>query len=174
MPGPSRCRRNIPSPMEEPARANRFARVSGVEASHTSGPSESEMLQKFREFAQVNPWATKFMANPRLVAVRPQGHDGAQDTPPAGPMNGDEHLASHPASPVANLYVSPPERSILDRSPSQLPPSTTNVATTQPPASVTPQALARGSSNLSPERAQENPASTPERRRSGRRRPGGK
>jgi len=158
--------------MEEPARSNRFARVSGVEASGTSGPSESEMLQKLRGFAQVNPWATKFMANPRLVAVRPQGHDGAEDTPPVGPMNGDEHPVSPPAAPVANLDVSPPERSIPDPSPSQLPPSTTNVATTQPPVSVTP--LARGASTLSPERAQENPPSTPERRRSGRRRPGGK
>jgi len=115
--------------MEEPARSNRFARVSGVEASGTTGPSESEMLQKHREFAQVNPWTTKFMANPRLVAVRPQGHDGAEDTPPAGPMNGDELLVSPLAAPVANLDVLTPERSIPDPSPSQLPPSTTKVAT---------------------------------------------
>jgi len=158
--------------MEEPARSNRFAWVSGVEACGTSGPSESEMVQRLREFAQVNPWATKFMANPRLVAVRPQGHDGAEDIPPAGPMNGDEHPVSPPAAPVDNLDVSTPERLIPDPSPSQLPPSTTNVAMTQPPASVTPQA--RGSSTLSPVRAQENPPSTPERRRSGRRHPGGK
>ena len=123
----------------------------GVAASGTSGPSESVILQKLPEFAQVNPWATKFIANPRLVAVRPHGHDGAEDTPPAGPMNGDEHPVSPPAAPVANLDVSTPERSIPDPSPSQLPPSTSNVATTQPPASVTPQA--RGSSTLSPERA---------------------
>ena len=158
--------------MEEPARSNRFAPVSGVEASGTSGPSESEMLQKLWQFAQVNPWATKFMGNPRLVAVRPQGHNGAEDTPPAGPLNGDEHPVSPPAAPVTNLEVSTPERSIPDPSPSQLPPSTTNVATTQPPASVTPQVC--GSSTLSPERGQDNPLSTPERRRSGRRRPGGK
>ena len=99
------------------------------------------------------------MANPRLVAVKPQGHDRAEDTPPAGPMNGDEHPVSPPAAPVGNLDVSTPERSIPDPSPYQLPPSTTNVATTQPPASVTPQA--RGSSTLSPERAQENPPFTP-------------
>jgi len=158
--------------MEELARSNRFARVAGVEASGTSGPSESEMLQKLWEFAQVNPWAIKFIANPRLIAVRPQGHNGAEDTPPAGPMNGDKHPVSPPPAPVANLDVSTPERSIPDPSPSQLLPSTTNVATTQPPASVTPQA--HGSSTLSPERAQENPASTPESPRSGRRRPGGK
>ena len=114
--------------MEEPARSNRFVRVSGVEASGTSGPSESEMLQKLPEFGQVNPWATKFMANPSLVAVRPQGHDGTEDTPPAGPMNGDEYPVSPPAVPLANLDVSTPERSIPDPSPSQLPPSTTNVA----------------------------------------------
>jgi len=145
--------------MEERARSNRFARLSGVEASGTSGPSESEMLQKLREFAQVNPWATKFMANPRHVAVRPQGHDGAEDTPPARPMNGDEHPVSPPAAPVANVDVSTPERSIPDPSPSHLPPSTTNEATTQPPPSVTPQA--RGSLTLSPERAQENPHPPP-------------
>jgi len=158
--------------MEEPARSNQFARVSGVEASGTSGSSESMMLQKLCEFAQVNPWATKFMANPRLVAVSPQGHDGAKDTPPAGPMNGEEHPVSPLAAPVTNLDVSTPETSIPDPSPSQLPPSTTNVATTQPPASVTPQA--RGSSTLSREGTQENPPSTPERRRARRRRPGGK
>jgi len=143
-----------------------------VEASGTSGPCESEMLQKLREFAQVNPWATKFMANPRLVAVRPQGHDSAEDTPPAGPMNGGEHTVSPSPAPVANRDVSTPERSIPDPSRCQLPPSTTNVATTQPPPSVTPQAC--GSSTLSPERAQENAPSTHERRRSGRRGPGGK
>jgi len=158
--------------MEQPARSNRFERASGVEACGTSGPSESEMFQRLPEFAQVNPWATKFMANPKLVAVRPQGHDGPEVTPPAGPMNGDEHPVSTPTAPVANLDVSTPERTIPDPSPSQLPPSTTNVATTQPPVSVTPQA--RGSSTLSPEHGQENPPSTTERRRSGRRRSGGK
>ena len=172
VPGPSRGLRNIPLQMEQPARSNRFRRVSGVEASGTSGSSESEMLQKVRKFAQVNPWVTKFMANPRLVAVRAEGDDGAEDTPPARPMNGDEHLVSPSAALVANLHISNPERSIPDPSPSQLPPSTTNVAMTQPPASVTPQA--HRSSTLSPEHAQEKPPSTPERPRSGRRRPGGK
>jgi len=156
--------------MEEQARSNRFRRVSGVEASGTSGSSESEMLQKLQEFAQVNPWATKFMANLRLVAVRAEGDDGAEDTPPARPMNGDEDPVSPSAAPVANLHVSNPERSIPDPSPSHLPPSTTNVAMTQPPASVILQA--HGSSTLRPEHAQEKPSSTPERPRSGRRRQG--
>jgi len=147
--------------MEKPARSNQFARVSGVQASGTSGPSESEMLQTLWEFAQVNSWATKFMANPRLVALRAQGQNGTENIPPARPINGDEHPVSPPAAPVANLNVSPPERSIPDPSPSQLRPFTTNVTTTQPPASVTSQAP--GSSTLNPEHAQENPPSTPAR-----------
>jgi len=120
----------------------------------------------------VNPWAIKFMVNPRLVAVRPPEHDGDEDTPPAGPMNCYEQPVSPLAAPVANLNVSTRERTILDPSPSQLRPCTTHVSMTQPPASVTPQA--RGSLTLSPEHAQQNPASTPERRSSGRVRPGGK
>jgi len=158
--------------MEEPARSNRFVRVLGGDSSGTSWPSESVMLPTLLEFAQVNPWATKFMANLRLVAVRPQGHDGTEDTPPPGPMNPNEHPVSPPAAPVANHDVSTPERSMPDPSPSQRPPSTTNGATTHPPASVTLQA--RGPSTRSGELEQENPPSSPERRCSGRRRLGGK
>ena len=99
----------MPLQMEESARSTRFARVSGVEASGTSGPPESDLLQKLRESAQVNPWATKFMANPRLVAVRPQGYAGAEDTPPARPMNGDQYPVSPLAAPVANLDISTAE-----------------------------------------------------------------
>ena len=69
--------------MEEPARSNRFAPASGVRVSGTSGPSESVMLQKLRKSVQENPWATNLLANPGLVAARPQGNDGAKDTPPA-------------------------------------------------------------------------------------------
>ena len=57
--------------------------MSGVEASGTSGPSECELLEILLAFAHENPWATKFMANLRLLAVRPHGKDGAEDTPPA-------------------------------------------------------------------------------------------
>ena len=115
--------------MEEPARSNRFAPGLGVPASGTSGPSESEMLQKLRKFAQENPWATDFLANPGLVTVRPQGNDGAEDTPPAGPMTRDERPVSPPipAAPVANLEVSTSERTIEHPSTTLLPPST-NVA----------------------------------------------
>ena len=101
------------------------------------------------------------MANPRLVAVRPQEYDGAEDTPPARTLNGDEHTVSPAAAPVANFHVSTSEKTIPDPSPSYLPTSTTNVATTQQPASGTRQGPV--SSSLSPEHAHENPPSTPEK-----------
>ena len=160
--------------MEEPASSNRFLPGLGVPASGTSGPSESEMLQKLRKFAQENPWATNLLANPGLVAVRPQGNDGAKDTPPPGPMTRDEHPFSppSPAAPAANLDFSTPERTVEHPShTTQLPPSN-NVAPTQPRASVTPPA--RGSSIQSSEHSPENTPSETELRRSGRRRPGGK
>jgi len=87
--GLARHESNIPSQMEEPARSNQFAPVSGLQASGISGPTESAMLQKLWQFRQVNPWATKFMANPRLWAVRPPGHYGTEDTPPNEPMIGE-------------------------------------------------------------------------------------
>ena len=128
--------------MEEPARSNRFALASGVPVSCTSGASESQMLQKVWKFVQENPWAMNLLANPGLVAARPQGNAGAQDTPPAGPMIRDEHAFSSPspAAPVANLDLSTPERTIEHPShTTQLPPST-NLALTQQPVSVTPPA----------------------------------
>ena len=138
--------------------------------SGTSGPSKSEMLQKLRKFAQDNPWATNFLSNPGLVTLRPQGNDGAEDTPPAGPMIRDERPVSPPAAPAADLDRSTPERIIEYPSPTtQLPPSTTNVARTQPPAFVTPPA--RRSSIQSSERGPENTSSAPGIRRSGRHHP---
>jgi len=158
--------------MEEPGSSNRFALGSGV-PSGTSGPSESEMLQKLRKFTEENPWATNFLANPCLVTLRPQGNDGAADTPPAGPMIRDERPVSPLAAPAANLNPSTPERTIEHPSPTiQLPPSTTNVAPTQPPASLT--APVRGSSIQSSERGPENTPSAPGIPCSGRHRPGGK
>ena len=160
--------------MEEPARGTRFAPASGVPASGTSGTSKSEMLQKPRIFAQENPWATNLLANPGLVAIRPQGNNGGEDTPPAGPMIRDKHVFSplSPAAPVANLDLSTPERTIEHPSHmTQLPPST-NVALTQPPASGTPPA--HGSSIQRSEHAPENTPSAHELRRSGRPSPGGK
>ena len=111
---------------------------------------------------------------PGLVAARPQGNDRAEDTPPAGPMIRDEHAMSppSPAAPVANLDLSTPAKTIEQPShTTQLPPST-NVALTQPPASVTPPAP--GSSIQSSEHTPENTPSAHELRRSGRRRPRGK
>ena len=128
--------------MEQPARSKRFAPASAVPTSGTSGPSESVILHKPPKFAQENLWATNVLANPGLVAARPHGNDGAEDTPPAGPMIGNEHTFSppSPAAPAANSYLSTPERTIEHPShTTQLPPSTI-VALTQPPASVTPPA----------------------------------
>jgi len=142
--------------MDEPARSNRFAPVSGVPVAGTSGPSEPKMLQKLRKFAQENPWEMNLLVNPGLVAARPQGNDRAKDTPPAGPMIRDEHALSPPcrAVPVANLNLSTPEGTIGHPShATQLPPFT-NVALTQPPASMTPPA--RGSSFQSSEHTPEN------------------
>jgi len=56
--------------MEEPARSQPLAPVSGVHSSRLSGPSASEMLRKLREFAQENRWANRLLANPELMAER--------------------------------------------------------------------------------------------------------
>jgi len=158
--------------MKEPASCNQFAPGSGV-PSGMSGPSESDFLQKLRKFAQENPWATNFLANPGLITLRHQGNDGAENTPPAGPMIRDECPVSPPAAPAGNLNPLISESTIEHPSfTTQLPSSTTNVALTQPPASVTP--LARGSSIQSSARAPENTPSAPGISRSGRHRPGRK
>ena len=158
--------------MEEPASCNRFAPGSGV-PSGTSGPSESEMVQKLRKFGQEKPWATNFLSNPALVTLRPQGNDGTEDTAPAGPVIRDEGPVSPPAAPAANLDLSTPKTTIEHPSPTtQRPPSSTNVAPTQPPASVTHPV--RGSLIQSSERAPENTPSLPGIRCSGRYRAGGK
>jgi len=141
--------------------------------SRPSGPSESEMLHKLREFAQGNPWANRLLPNCELVAERLQGYDSAEDTPPARHMNHDKHSVSAPPASAAGRHLSTPERTIEDPSPTtNLPPSTANVAPTQPPASVTPPA--RRSSVPSPEHASENSPSVPEIRGSGRPRSGRK
>jgi len=75
--------------MEEPTSCNRYPPALGVPP-RTSGPSESEILQKLLNLASENPWATNFLANPGLVTLRPQGNVGTEDTPPAGPMIRDE------------------------------------------------------------------------------------
>jgi len=159
--------------MEEPARSEPLAPVSGVPSSCPSGPSESEMLRQLREFAQENPWANRLLANPELVAERLQAYDGAEDTPPATHINHAEQAVSTPPTSAAGRHLSTPERTIEHPSPTtDLPPSTANVAPTQPPASVTPPA--RRSSVQSSEHPSENCPSVPEIRRSGRRRSGRK
>jgi len=156
---------------EEPARSQPLAPVLGVPSPHPSGPSESEMLRKLSEFAQQNTWATRLLANPALVADRLQGYDGAEDTPPATHINGDEHSVSAPPASPAGRHLSTLERKIEHPSPTtDLPPCTAKVAPTQPPASVTPPA--RRSSVQSSQHTCENSPSVPEIRRSGRRRSG--
>jgi len=159
--------------MEEPARSQPLAPVSGVPSCRPSGPSKSEMLRKLREFAQENPWANRLWVNPELVAERLQGYDGAEDTPSATHINRDEHSVSGPPASAAGPHLSTPDRTIEYPSPTtDLLPSTANVAPTQPPASVTPPA--RRSSVQSSEHASENSPSVPEIRHSGRRRSGRK
>jgi len=144
-----------------------------VPSSRPSGPSDSEMLRNLPEFAQENPWANRLLANPVLVAERLQGYEGAEDTPPATHINRDEHSVSTPPASAAGRHLLTPERTIEHPSPTtHLPPSTANVALTQPPASVTPPA--RRSSVQSSENASENSLSVPEIRRSGRHRSGRK
>jgi len=153
--------------MEEPGHSQPLAPVSGVPSSRPSGPSESEMLRKLREFAQEYHWANRLLANPELVAERVQGYDCAEDTPPVTHINHDEHSVSAPPAAAAGRHLSTPERTIEHTSPTtDLPPSTANVAPTQPPASVTPPASR--CSVQSSEHASENSSSVPEIRRSGR------
>jgi len=147
--------------------------VSEAPSSGPSGLSESQ-LRALRKFAKEQPWVPTLLVNPGLLGARPQGNDGADDTPPAGAMTRDERPVSPPlpAAPLANHDLSTSERTIEDPSTTQLPPSTPIMAPTQPPVSVTPPAC--GTSIQSPGQATETTASPPERRRSGRRRPVGK
>jgi len=146
--------------------------VSRVTSSPPSGPSESDMLRKLREFAQENRWANRFLANSELVAERLQGYDGAEDTPPATHINRDEHSVSAPPASAACRHLSTRERTIEHPSPTtDLPPSTANVAPTRPPASRTPPA--HRSSVQSSDHASANSPSVPEILLS-RRRPSGR
>ena len=153
--------------MEEPARTQPLAPVSGVPFSQLSGPSESEMLYKLREFAQENPWANRLFVNPELVPERLHPYDGTQDTLPAPNINRVEHTLSAPAATAASCYLSTQERTIEHPSPTtDLTASTANVARIQLPASMTPPA--RRSSVLSSEHGSQNSPFVPQIRRSGR------
>jgi len=96
------------------------------------------MFQRHLQFASGNSGVTQFILNPRCVPVRPQGHDSAEDTPHAGPIIGDKQSVSPLAGLVTNLDLLTSERTIIESAPTQPPPASTNVATTQPPASRTP------------------------------------
>ena len=114
------------------------------------------------------------LANPRLVAGRPQGHDGPEDTPPTSlSMFCDKLPVSSPAGPRPGLDLTTPPRQIEhDSPPPELPPPTINESPTQPPAPVTPPA--RGTPNPSSPPARNNTLSTHQVRRSARRRTGSK
>jgi len=153
--------------MEELAHSHPLAPLLGVTSSRPAGPSESEMLRKLPEFAQEYPWANRLLANPEPVVERLQGYDGSEDTPPTTHINRDKHSVSAPPTSAAGQHLLTPESTIEHPSPTtDLPPSTANMAPTQPPASVTPPA--QQSSVQSSEHASENTPSVPVIRRSGR------
>ena len=81
------------------------------------------------------------MANPKLIVVRLQGHDGMEDTLPAAHIDHDEHSVLPPPASAAGWHLLTSERIIEDPSPTtELLPSMSNVATTQPPAPGSPSA----------------------------------
>jgi len=148
--------------------------ASGLHSSGPSGPSELEKLRALREMAKEHPWMLDWLANRGAVSVKHQGHDGAEDTPPASlSMICDAHPLSPPAAPHAGLDLTTPERPIEHPSPPpEHPPATINKSPTQPPAPVTHPA--RGSQNRSSPLAPNNSLSTPQVRRSARRSTGSK
>jgi len=115
-----------------------------------------------------------WLANPGGVSVRHQGHDGAEDTPPASlSMICDALPLSPPAAPHAGLDLTTLERPIeYPPPPPEHAPATINESPTTPPAPVTHQA--RGSHNRSSPLAPNNTLSTPQVWRSARRSTGSK
>jgi len=115
-----------------------------------------------------------WLANTGAVSVRHQGHDGAEDTPPASlSIICDALQLSPPAALYARLDLTTLERPIEHPSPPpEHPPATINESPTQPPAPVThPE---RGSQNRSSPLALSNTPSTPQVRRSARHSTGSK
>jgi len=115
-----------------------------------------------------------WLANPGAVSVRLQGHDGAEDTPPARlSMICAALPLSPPAAPHAGLDLTTPERPIEHPSPPpESLPATINESPTQPSAPVTHPA--RGSQNRSSPLPPNNTLSTPQVHRSARRSTGSK
>jgi len=160
--------------MEVPASSNPIATGSGLHSSAPSGPSELEKLRELREMAKEDPWMLDWLANPGAVSVRHQGHDGAEDTPPASlsPIC-DALPLSPPAAPHAGLDLTTPERPIEHLShPPEHGLAPTNESPTQQPAPVTHPA--RGSQNCSSPQALNNSLSTAQVRRSARHSTGSK
>jgi len=75
-----------------------------------------------------------WLANSGVVSVRPHGHDGAKDTPPASlSMICDELPLSHPTAPDLGLDLMTLERPIKHPSPPpEHLPATINQSPTQP------------------------------------------
>jgi len=141
-PGPSTRQRNIPSQIEVPVSSNPIGQVSGVSSSDPSGPSELEKLPALCEIVTQHPWMRDLVVNPGLIGIRPQRHDGAEDTPSASlSMFCDKCPLAPPATPLAGLDHANPKRLIEHPSPvlDVLSP-TTNMSPTQPPDSVIPPA----------------------------------
>ena len=115
-----------------------------------------------------------WLANPGPVSVRHEGHNGAEDTPPATlSMNCDALPLSPPTAPHAGLDLTTPQRPIEHPSPPpEHPPAIINESPTQPPAPVTHPA--RGSQNRSSPLASNNTLSTSQVRHSARRSTGSK
>jgi len=148
--------------MEVPASSNPIATASGLRSSGPSGPSELEKVRALCAMAKEHPWMLDWLANPGDVSVRYQGHDGAEDTPPASQsMICNALPLSPPAAPHSGFDLTTPERPMEHPSPPREHlPATINESPTQPPAPVTHPA--RGSQNRSSPLAPNYTLSTPQ------------
>jgi len=157
-----------------PAGSNPIATASGLRSSGPSGPSELEKLRAVREMAKEHPWMLDWLANSGGVSVRHQGHNGAENTPPASvSMICDALPLSPPTAPHAGLDLTTLESIIEHPSPPpEHPPATINESPTQPPAPGTHPA--RGSQNRSSPLAPDNTLSTSQVRLSARHSTGSK
>jgi len=114
-----------------------------------------------REMAKEYLWMLDWLANPGAVSVRHQGHNRAEDTPPASlSMVCDELPLWPPVAPHAGLNLKTLDRPIEHSSPKpEHLPATINESQTQPGAPVTH--AAHGSQNHRSPLAPNNTRSTP-------------
>ena len=135
-PGPATRRRNIPSQIEVLASSYPIPMASGWYSSGPSGPSPLEKLRVLHEMAKEHPWMLLWLAKPGAVSLRHQGHNGAEDTPPASlSMICNKFPLAPPAAPHARLVLTTPERPIEHPfPPPEYTPATINKSLTPPPA----------------------------------------